>query len=754
MSLELSSPTSPVLSLQGGRTLISELYAILESVDSDDRRLSALAILSPARARDWLIAHAPDADPDVTPATLRSTLAAIVEGTARDAGTDGDVTLCRVLHRFARIAEPATVGAFVARARSDDAGANALLATALDLHGDHAALLRPAVERAIAAARLVDADRLLTRLGRADPSQSTVRWIARRRSTLPETNAPVVRAAFVGSYTIEPLVPYFDLECRDLGLATRPYVGPFNAWEREMVDDSSALYAFAPEIAFLAVSLDDLIPELAGGLSASALQAAGDAAVERLVAVARRFVARSDAMLVVHTFHSAHPDPHGVAAASIAMSRPAWIAALNLRLRELLGSIPRVHLLDLGDVLLRRDGGRVDVPKMRHLAALRIAPEALPDVARAQAAFVAPLKGLTRKCVVVDLDNTLWGGIVGEDGVHGIKLGHTAPGAEFVEFQRLLRTLADRGILLAIASKNNPEDALAALRTHESMVLREEDFSAIRINWRPKPENLASIAEELGIGVDSLVFLDDNPKERALMRQMLPQVLTPELPADPSLYRQTVERLPQLQTLRVTAEDRSRVEQYRAKGQRERVRVTTGSLEEYLRSLNIRVEITPASTETLPRLHQLLLRTNQFNVTTRRHDAATLEQMAGSPRWRVYALRARDRFGDHGLVAAAIVELQDSVWRIDSFLMSCRVIGYDIETALLAALCADAAAGGATHMVGEFIPTAKNAPARGLWSRHGFHPLAAANGIERFELTLADGLVSVPPWIQSSSDEA
>jgi FkbH-like protein len=368
-------------------------------------------------------------------------------------------------------------------------------------------------------------------------------------------------------------------------------------------------------------------------------------------------------------------------------------------------------------------------------------------MARRYAGYIAPLKGLTRKCVVVDLDNTLWGGVVGEDGPRGIHLGDTAPGVEYQDFQRYLAALSARGVLLAVNSKNNPEDALEVIRSHEGMVLREAAFSAVRVNWRPKPENMVSIAEELSLGLDALVFLDDSPEERALMRDSLPQVLTPEMPTDPALYRQTVEALPQLQSLVVTETDLTRVEQYRARRQREQARDGATSVEEFLHSLEITLQIAPADDSTLARVHQLFQRTNQFNLTTRRHGLEQLTAWARDPGWRLYTVRSRDRFGDHGLVAVALVRLDPATWVIDSFVMSCRVISYGVETALLATVCEAATSAGAGTVIGEFVETRKNLPARDFYARHGFAADGSADGVTRWTLALPGGAVQRPAWV-------
>jgi FkbH-like protein len=623
----------------------------------------------------------------------------------------------------------------------------------MERHPTHAGLLRAAATLSLRASEAARAHGLLTRLGLAEPTPSTAAFVRTARARLPEAGGQVARIALLSSFTVDQLVPFVDLQCRSLGLVPDIYVAPFNSWMREMVDEGAGLRAFNPQVAFLSVAIDDLVPELGGLLTPKELISAGEEALERVAAAVERFRGWSREPVVVHGFHSAFRDPAGVLAGREGPSRSQWLGELNAQLAERLRAFPGCYLLDMVDLLTRMDGG-ADAAKMRHLAAIRLPAAVLPEVARAYARYVAPRMGLTRKCVVLDLDNTLWGGVVGEDGPQGIRLGHGSPGSEYVEFQQFLATLPQRGIILAVNSKNNHDDAMEVIRHHEAMVLRETAFSALSINWRPKPENMAAIAEELGIGVESFVFVDDNPDERQLMRHALPQVLTVEMPRDPALYRATLEALPELQTLEVTGEDRSRVGQYRAKREREQVRLTTTSLEEYLHSLGVRVTIAPCSEANLSRVAQLFQRTNQFNVTTRRHDAPLLAQRMVDPGWRLYTLRAGDRFSDHGLVAIAIARVGATAWTVESFLMSCRVIGYGIETALLATIAGEAMAHGATRLDGEFVPTKKNEPARDLYERHGFVMRETSDGVQRWERPLVLESIGFPAWITRDSDVA
>lgn len=615
-------------------------------------------------------------------------------------------------------------------------------------------LLRIASEFARNANDIEAAHQLLTALGETDASPATINYVYRTRVTIPPLKGKVVRAAFLSSFTIDGLVPYVDLEFRKLGLVPEMYVAPFNSWAQQMIDGSSQLYSFAPEIAFLAVAIDDLIPELAGNPPISVINEKSRGVIDHIVNAVERFIEVSNAIIVVHNFHSCYRSPLGVSEGRTGQTRFSWLNEVNMRLAEKLHTLERAFVLDMNELLLYRGGGSIENPKMRYLARMVLGEQILNEIASAYARYVAPLKGLRRKCIVLDLDNTLWGGVVGEDGIHGIKLGDVSPGIEYRDFQRYLLSLSEQGFLLAINSKNNPEDALAVIRSHESMILREEAFSSVRINWRSKAENIVSIVEELNIGLDAMVFLDDNPNERELMRQTLPKVLTPELPQDPSLYRSVIERLPQLHSLTVTEEDKTRVQLYRTKRQREEVRVKTQSVEEYLHSLEICVRISLARAETLPRIHQLFERTNQFNLTTKRYSLSQLSSIAADDRWRLYALRAQDRFGDHGLVAAALVCLGPDRWVLDSFLMSCRVIGYGVETAFLSMIIAEAKKAAIRILVGEYVATEKNIPAGDFYSKHGFTREVSEEGVVVWTMCLSESQATCPGWIRMEIKDA
>ncbi len=346
-----------------------------------------------------------------------------------------------------------------------------------------------------------------------------------------------------------------------------------------------------------------------------------------------------------------------------------------------------------------------------------------------------------KKVLVLDLDNTLWGGVVGEEGPSGVALGGNPDGEAFVAFQRYCKDLSDRGVILAVASKNNESDALGPFQQNPNMVLKRDDFAAFEATWDPKSTSLQRIAEQLRLGLDSFVFFDDNPAEREQVRMAVPQVEVVEVPADPAGFVSALEQGGWFESIVITAEDVVRARAYRAETERERVRETAGSLDDYLRSLGMEGDIRPLDDADLPRTVQLLGKTNQFNLTTRRHDRTAIEAMRAKERSVALTMRLADRFGDHGLVSVIVavpVEHEpDPTLRIDTWLMSCRVIGRTAEDFFFSDLVERCRALGYTRLRATYARTAKNAMVADLLPRLGFSVLSEGDPVTEYELDLA-----------------
>jgi FkbH-like protein len=413
----------------------------------------------------------------------------------------------------------------------------------------------------------------------------------------------------------------------------------------------------------------------------------------------------------------------------------------------------RVLVLDY-DALVRDHGyARWHDARLWHLGRARLARSALAVLASAYARYLAALQLPRRKCLVLDLDNTLWGGVLGEDGLGGIQLGHSGLGLAYREFQMAILALYHRGIILAIASKNNEADALEALRNHPDMVLRPEHFAAHEIHWTEKSESIKRIADKLNIGIDSLVFWDDSPMERGMVASQLPDVLVAAVPDDASDYARCLRELACFDALSLTSEDQNRGRMYREQVERDSFleKAETGapespqSLDAYYASLEMTIQIDAATDVAIPRIAQLTQRTNQFNLSTRRYTEAEIRTRVADPAWRVYGLSLRDRFGDLGLVGAALMREDAHAWDLDTLLMSCRALGRRVEEAFAAHLLGVAASTG-KPLGGVFIPTKKNAPIREMLERHGWirEQLSEPEPQYRIEVTS----ITSPTWLR------
>lgn len=336
------------------------------------------------------------------------------------------------------------------------------------------------------------------------------------------------------------------------------------------------------------------------------------------------------------------------------------------------------------------------------------------------ARLIGAIRGNARKCLVLDLDNTCWGGVIGDDGVDGIRIGEgSSLGEAHLAVQRLALQLRERGIILAIASKNDDAVARGPFRELDHMLLREEHIAAFQANWIDKPANLKAIARTLNIGTDALVMLDDNPAERAMIRAALPEVAVPELPSDPAQFTRLLSAAGYFEAIGFSQDDRIRAQSYAAQAQRAEVRASTESLEDYLQSLEMVIGMRPFDSLNRARITQLINKTNQFNLTTRRHSEAQVEAFEGDPACQTLQVRLRDRFGDMGIIGAVIARQSGDILDVETWVMSCRVLGRQVEEAMLAQLVAQAREIGVRRITARYIPTAKNGMVRDLFDRLG-----------------------------------
>jgi FkbH-like protein len=402
-----------------------------------------------------------------------------------------------------------------------------------------------------------------------------------------------------------------------------------------------------------------------------------------------------------------------------------------------LAAPPYLHVCDLEFLAHRQGVERSRDERAWFETKQPCSPDLLLDVAREVTHLIIGLHRPPKKVLVLDLDNTLWGGVVADDGLDGIEIGDTSPrGEAFKAFQRYIASLKDRGVLLAVASKNDHEKAEAVFLKHPEMVLHVEDFVSFRANWEPKSENLRQMAVDLNLGLDSFVFVDDNPAEIEIVRQFAPEVATIELGPDPSKY------VPQLQDCRffeprnITTEDAERTRQYQSEARRQEALGAITDMDSYWESLEMVGEISAFTSVDIPRLAQLINKSNQFNLTTRRRTEADLHLLLTDPNFACFSFRLSDRFGDHGLVSIVIAQRTGDVMNIDTWLMSCRVLKRQVEDEVLNEVVRLAGELGCTKLTGVYLPTSKNAMVRDFYERMGLTLVHEDDKSRSFEMDL------------------
>lgn len=618
--------------------------------------------------------------------------------------------------------------------------------------------LRDEVDRLIAEGSAEGAARGLAEVWRREPGTATAAFVISRidplRDKLPFTK---FKLAILRSFTIEPIVALLRAEAFVYGIDLDVHVGDFNTYVQDLLDSNSSLYRFGPDAVLLAVRGEAAAPELYSkfaDISAEAARQASERAIRSYEQWISAFRRNSQAALILHSLERPSRPSFGVLDGQSEAGQSGLIQRINGELRRITGSNRGIYVLDYDALVARFGIERWNDERKWLTARLPISADHLLPLAKEWLRFVMPLSGRIAKALVVDLDNTLWGGIIGEDGMAGIKIGPEYPGAAYQSLQRALLDLSRRGILLAICSKNNLDDAMEALEKHSGMLVRAKDFAAIRVNWTDKVQNLREIAQELNIGIDSLAFLDDNYFEREQVRAALPEVTVIEISQNPMEYAAAVRDCPVFERLTLSAEDQQRTAMYAEQRTRIEAEQKFQTKEDFFRYLEQEADLAPVNDLTVARVAQLTQKTNQFNLTTRRYTEQQIGEMATRPDWHVFSIKVCDRFGDHGLVGVAIAHDQGDQCEIDTFLLSCRVIGRTVETALLGYIAESAQQRGCKRLVGWFLPTKKNAPARDFYQQHGFVKREQNESGSLWVLDLKDSTLRSSEWIKLRVSES
>jgi len=526
------------------------------------------------------------------------------------------------------------------------------------------------------------------------------------------------RLALLGDTATQQLAALLIVLFAEHGIHLEVFEGPFDAIELQVHDANSDLFRFAPDAIVILNSVQALRMRYyrRPGSGKEFL----DQEMRRIAGIWDLVRERTSAPVIQSTLALPIERIFGNFDHKVADSLYAVVTALNLKIAEAARTRAQILLNDVEAIASHVGRRHWFDNRFWNMYKTFCALEHLPLVAQNIVDVVLSIRGRTVKCVVLDLDNTLWGGVIGDDGLNGIQLSAHGDGESFYEFQLFLREIQRRGILLAVCSKNSLENALKPFLEHPEMVLRRDDIAVFTANWENKADNIRRIRETLNIGFDSMVFLDDNPFERNLVRTLLPGVIVPELPEEPADYIRAIAELNLFETSSFSAEDTQRTELYRQRAAREETQSSFASVEEYLQSLETEILVTRFDTRRIARIAQLFQRSNQFNLTTNRRSQAECEELMRDPGYYPIYAELRDRLGDHGLISIVIAQHQEQELFLTDWLMSCRVLTRGVEQHLMNHIVEFAAGRGYRWIAGEYRPTAKNSMVKNFYAQFGF----------------------------------
>lgn len=529
------------------------------------------------------------------------------------------------------------------------------------------------------------------------------------------------RVALLGGSTTADVKDMLEIFLLSTGIKPEFYESEYNKFYEDAVFGNHDLDAFQPELVIVWTSFVNLlnVPQLQD--KPEDIETKLTAEYERFVRLWESLANRYGAAIVQNNVELPYMKPLGSLDASLSQGLRHYVEALNERMAAYAQGHAGFYLHDLHYVAAQIGLSHFHNRFQYYEFKFAVNYDVVPEVAASLAHLVGAVLGKSSKCLVLDLDNTLWGGVIGDDGVENIQLGHETPAAEaYTEFQRYVLALKERGVILAVCSKNDEDIAKSGFK-HPDSVLSVEDFVAFHANWEPKNVNICAIAKEINIGLDSLVFIDDNPAEREIVRQSLPEVAVPEVDVqDVFSYIRAIEGNAYFEPAALLADDFKRNDTYMANKERAQLETSAASYDEYLQSLSMRAEIAPFAPIYFDRIAQLTGKTNQFNLTTRRYTRADIKRMAAAEKYVTLYGRLSDCFGDNGLIAVIIAEQKGTELHILLWLMSCRVLQRGMEQAMLDALVVEAQARGVQEIYGYYYPTKKNKMVAGLYESFGF----------------------------------
>ncbi len=539
----------------------------------------------------------------------------------------------------------------------------------------------------------------------------------------PRKGLHPVRVALLGDHATQLLAQALEGYGVEAGYDFQLFEADYNQMERQAFDLGSELYAHRPEFVVLVPSAQKLWRKFCT-LPPEERPAFAEAQARRFEELYQHIARGSGARVVLCNFAPLDDAVFGQFAGKLPNSFPFQLHTLNHRLMELAARLNNLFLCDVAGLQGRLGAQQCFDPKLYVTADMVFSLDILPHLAKAITDIVAAVSGRFKKCLILDLDNTCWGGVIGDDGLENIQIGDLGIGKAFTELQLWAKELKQRGVILAVCSKNTEHIAREPFEKHPDMVLRLDDIAVFVANWENKADNIRHIQSILNIGFDSMVFLDDNPFERNLVRQNIPELTVPELPEDPADYLPYLRSLNLFETASFSENDQKRTRQYQLEARRRSFAQRFTDENEFLRSLEMRSEVKPFDDFSIPRVAQLTQRSNQFNLRTVRFTEEEIRAIARSERHLTLSFSLEDKFGEHGLISVLILEKRDGgALFIDTWIMSCRVLKRGMEHFVLNQLVDLARRNGFTKLVGEYLPTPKNGIVAEHYPNLGFQPV-------------------------------
>jgi len=535
---------------------------------------------------------------------------------------------------------------------------------------------------------------------------------------------PKLKLAVLRNFVLEPIEPYLKYFAILSGWNLELFWGNYDQILQDSLDDNSSILIDDLDFIFVFQKLETLNPRLINdftSLSNIEVEEESHLILARQKEVFRNISKRTNASIICNYFELPIYPAWGIRDSQIDNGQTESIRKLNKGLRENSREFSNVDFIDFNLICMRLGGYSYYDLRYWQIAKAPYSREALKEIACESFKIIKARKGKNKKCLILDCDNTLWGGIVGEDGLNGIKLGQNYPGSAFCDFQKGILQLFNRGVILALCSKNNEEDVSKVFREHPDMILKEKHFAVTQINWNSKTSNIKKIVETLNIGIDSVVFADDSEFEINLVRELLPDVELLHLPVkQPSLYKDLLNKGAFFETLVYSLEDKVRGEMYKAEAERKNVKSEFSDITDYLGSLETEVNIKLADKFSTPRVAQLTQKTNQFNLTNIRYSEDDIQKFILSPIVDVFYVQLKDKFGDYGIIGSAIVNHDDVCAEIETFLLSCLALGREVENVFLHSVILYLKEKGIKKIIGRYLPTIKNRQTENFYSKFGF----------------------------------